>query len=127
MSGLSCCSTNRQDTYTGSQFRRAWDYVQDPLTDTTEIFMNNTIPAGFGPLNVPFLSSVTALAGTGFNYLASVPTIPLQTPYAVDILFGSSDPQRWFLIAGTSGGGAGICLPNDYNPASNAKYWVQLT
>jgi hypothetical protein len=87
--------------------------------------MNTVISAGFGPINIPFLSSVTQLAGTGYSSLAAVPTIPLPTVFAVDILVGGS-PQRWYLVAGTSAGGTGIVLPNDYDPVTNAKYWVQL-
>lgn len=123
---ISCCTANREVAYTGSQFRRGFDYVQDPLEGTVQLFMNNSIPAGFGPLNVPYLTAVTALTGVGFNYLSSVPTLTMQTPFAVDIMVANI-PERWFLIAGTGSPTAGIVLPNDYDPTSNAKKWIQLT
>ena len=88
--------------------------------------MSTIIAAGFGPINVPFLSAVNQLAGTGYNSLAAVPTVQLPTTFPVDILVGNV-PQRWFLVTGTfPGAGAGVLQPNDYNVVTNAKYWIQL-
>lgn len=103
-----------------------WDWINDALPGNITQFMSTIIAAGFGPINVPFLSSVTQLAGTGYSSLAAVATIPLPTVFPVDILINNV-PQRWYLVAGTSAGGAGICIPNDYSAVTNAKYWVQLS
>ena len=46
--------------------------------------------------------------------------------FPVDILIANV-PQRWFLVAGTTSGGAGITIPGDYNSVTNAKYWIQLS
>lgn len=121
---LSCGSTVYP--FDGSQFHDGPLYVDDPLDGPVTQFMNLQIPAGFGPINPPFLSAITQFTGSGYNSLAAVPTLPLPTPYAVDLLI-SNVPQRCFLVPGTiSAGTAGVTIPNDYNPVTNPKYWVQL-
>lgn len=59
---------------------------------------------------------------TTYAALAAVATVPLPTPFAVDVLINNV-PERWFLVAGAYPGGAGTLQPNDYN---GSKYWVQL-
>jgi hypothetical protein len=125
MSGLSCGSSIA-DTYQGSQWHSGPGWLNDPLSGTVENFMSTVIPAGFNPQDVEFLAAISQLSGLGYNSLAAVPTVPIQTPYCVDILIGGV-PQRWFLVAGTSSGGPGIVIPNDYNAVSNTKYWIQLS
>lgn len=122
MSGLSNGSTQ---TWDGDQNHAAPGWFNDPLGGTIEQFMNTQIPAGFGPVSPQLLTSVTSLTGTGYTALAAVPTQPLPTPFAVDVLINNV-PQRYFLVAGTTGGGAGIVIPNDYNAVTNAKYWIGL-
>lgn len=124
MSGI-CCGSARAETYAGSQAHRAWNYIDDPLLGNIQEFMSTIIAAGFGPVNVPFLSTVSQFTGTGYNALAAVATIPLPPVFPVDVLI-DGQPQRWFLVAGTTSGATGIIIPNDYNPITNAKYWIQL-
>jgi hypothetical protein len=128
MGGLSCGSSF-VETYDGSQFHRGPRYYDDPLAAATSIFMNNQIPAGFGPLNPPFLTQVTQFTGTGFSSMAAVPTVSLAVPYAVDLLIGNV-PQRLFLTEAAPGtsapSGPGYVIPNDFNIATNNRYWVQL-
>lgn len=129
MSGLCCGSANAQ-TWAGSQWHQLFNWVNDALPGNISQFMSLTIAAGFGPIYPPFLATVSQLTGTGYNALAAVATVPLPTVFPVDILIivGSNYlPQRWYLVSGTTAGGAGICIPNDYNAVTNQKYWVQLT
>lgn len=109
----------------GSQWHDGPRWWNDPLSSDIAIFMSTIIPAGFGPINVPFLAAVTQLEGVGYNCLASVPTIPLPLIFPVDVIINGA-PQRWFLVAGSFPGGPGTLQPNDYNPSTNARYWVQL-
>ena len=125
MGGYSCGSGNTE-TYTGSQWHRPPLWVNDPLYPSIQEPMSTVIPSGFGPVNPPYLTEVTQLAGTGFSSLAAIPTPTIPIPYAVDVLI-ANQPQRWFLVAGTTAGGAGIVIPNDYNATTNARYWVQLS
>lgn len=122
MSGLSNGSTQ---AFQGSQFQDGAGYVNDPLSSSITQFMSTTIPAAFAPLGVQFLANITQLTGTDYTALASVPTTALSTPFIVSILV-SGVFQTWVLVAGTSAGGAGICLPNDYNAITNSRYWIQL-
>ncbi len=124
MPGLSCGSA-RATTFQGSQWHDAPNWLNDPLHSLLSNFMSTVIPAGFGPLSVPFLSAITQLAGTGYNSLAAVPTAQLPIPFAVDILVGNV-PQRWFLVAGAYPATPGTLQPNDANPVTNNRYWVQL-
>lgn len=122
MSGLSNGSTQ---TFVGSQFHNAAGWWNDPLSSEITQFMSTAIASGFGPINPPFLANVTQTAGTGYSALAAVATLALPTPFLVYVMI-SNVVQLWALVAGTSAGGAGITLPNDYNAVTNAKYWVQL-
>ena len=122
MSGLACGSTFAFD---GSQFHQGAGYFDDPLPGEITNFMSVTIAAGYGPLYPPFLSGVTALTGTGYGALQSVPTISLPIPFAVDLLIANV-PSRWFLVSGAAPGTAGTVTPSDYNAVTNARYWVQL-
>lgn len=122
MSGLSSGSTQ---TYDGGQSHAAPNWVNDPLPSDITQFMSTTIAAGFGPLFPPFLSNVSTLTGTGYTALAAVPTPGLPVPFAVDLLI-SNTPQRQFLVAGAYPGTPGTTPPNDYNPVTNLRYWVQL-
>jgi hypothetical protein len=123
MGGFTCCSA-RPTTYQGSQSHNLYNWLDDALTGNITEFMSTIIAAGFGPINIPFLSTVSALAGTTYAALAAVATVPLPTPFAVDILIANV-PQRWFLVAGTYPGGSGTLQPNDCS-GSQPKYWVQL-
>ena len=107
---------------TGSQFRNADGWLNNPLSGILGPFMNPTIPSAFSPQNIPFLSGITALTGSGNNALAAVPTIPLPTPYAVKIAI--TGDQDYLLIAG-SFSGPGYVVPND-QLLSN-KTWQQIS
>jgi hypothetical protein len=106
----------------GSQFRNKDGWLNDPLSGIIGPFMNPTISPVFGPQNVPYLSAVTALTGTGNNALAAVPTAALPVPYMVKIaITGDSDYQlQQGVIVG-----AGTVAPNDQ--ASSNKTWVQVS
>ena len=81
------------------------------------------VPSGFAPQGIPFLSSVTQLAGTDFTALANVPTPGFVLPYAVEVLIGNM-VQQWTLQAGTAATGPGYQRPNDWS-ATNQVVWVQ--
>ena len=104
-----------------SQFCRADAYPLFPLPGYVP--PSPVVPAGFVPQSIPFLSSVTQLAGTDFTALANVPTVGFVLPYVVEIIIGN-DMQQWKLQYGTAATGPGLLRPNDYS-ATNQCVWVQ--
>lgn len=106
----------------GSQFRNANQWINDPLTGVLGPFMSQTIPTVFGPQNIPYLSGITQLAGTGYNALAAVPTTNItQMPFIVKIaVTGDQDYQ---LQPGVITG-PGTVAPNDQ--AVSNKTWVSI-
>lgn len=122
MAGLANGSTQ---AWEGSPQLDGAGYYDNPLSSVISNFMNNTIAAGFAPIYPPFLANVSTINGAGYTALQAVPTVPLSTPQFVYVLIGGV-VQLWCLVAGTSTGGDGFCLPADYNAITNAKYWVQL-
>lgn len=106
----------------GSQFRNADGWVNNPLMLAIGSFMNSTISPVFGPQNIPYLSLVTQLLGSGNNALAAVPTASLPTPFIVKLaITGDQDYQ---LVAGVFVG-AGYVAPNDQ--ATSQKTWQQIS
>lgn len=107
---------------TGSQFRNADGWVNNPLMFIIGTFMNPTISAVFGPQNIPYLSLITALLGSANNCLAAVPTVSLPTPYIIKVsITGDTDYQ---LIAGVFTG-PGYVAPNDQ--ATSQKTWQAIS
>ena len=105
----------------GSMFRNADGWINDPLTGIIGPFMSPSIPAVYGPQNIPYLSAITALTGSGTNALASVPTIALPVPFIVKIaVTGDQDYQ---LISGIHTG-PGYVTPNDQS--SSGKTWQSI-
>lgn len=106
----------------GSQYRNADGWTNDPLSGILTPFMSAIIPSVFGPQNVPFLSLVTQLAGTGNNALAAVPTVQLPKPYMVKTLI--TGDQDWVLEAGITTG-PGTQAPNDQ--AKSQATWISTS
>ena len=105
----------------GSQYRNGDGWINDPLTGVLAPVMNSISPV-FGPQNVPYLSGITLLTGTGNNALAAVPTVNMQVPYVVKIaITGDSDYQ---LQAGVITG-PGTVPPNDQG--ASGKTWVAIS
>lgn len=106
----------------GSQYRNADGWIDNPLMLAMSAFMDPAISAVFGPQNIPYLSLVTQLTGSGNNALAAVPTVSLPTPYIVKLaITGDQDYQ---LIAGVFAG-PGYVAPNDQ--ATSHKTWQQIS
>lgn len=107
---------------TGSQYRNADGWLNDPLMLAIGSFMNPSISPVFGPQAVLYLSLVTQLTGSGNNALAAVPTASLPTPLIVKLaITGDTDYQ---LIAGVFAG-PGYVAPNDQ--ATSHKTWQQIS
>ena len=105
----------------GSMFRNADGWINNPLSGILGPFMSQSIPSAFGPQNIPYLNTVTTLAGVGYNALAAVPTISLPVPFIVKVaITGDEDYQ---LIAGVHVG-AGYLAPNDQ--AQSQKTWQSI-
>lgn len=81
---------------------------------------------GFGAQNIPFLSTVTTLEGTGQTALAAVPTTVLTVPFSVEIDIGNG-AETWILKASTEATdtASGILRPNDHVAVTNAKVWLK--
>jgi hypothetical protein len=106
----------------GSQFRNKDGWLNDPLSGILGPFMTIPIPLSFGPQNIPYLSAVTQLTGSGTNALAAVPTANIVAPFIVKIaITGDSDYQ---LIVGVFTG-PGYVTPNDQ--ATSGKTWQQIS
>lgn len=106
---------------TGSQLRNAENWVDNPLMVAIGTFMIPSISSAFGTQNIPYLSLITTLLGSGNNALAAVPTVSLPAPYIVKIaITGDEDYQ---LIAGVFVG-AGYVAPNDQ--ATSQKTWQKI-
>jgi len=106
---------------TGSMFRNADGWINDPLSGILGPFMSASIPSAFGPQNVPYLNNVTSLTGTGYTALAAVPTISLPVPFVVKVaITGDEDYQ---LISGVHTG-PGYLAPNDQ--ATSGKTWQSI-
>ncbi len=106
----------------GSQYRNSDGWLNDPLSGIIGNFMSSTIPASFGPQDIPFLSLVTQTTGTGNNALAAIPTTGLPTPFRVNTQIAGD--QDWILVAGIVTG-SGTVAPNDQ--ASSLKTWIETT
>lgn len=105
----------------GSQYRNADGWTNNPLMFVIGTFMNPDISDVFGTQNIPYLSLITTLTGSGNNALAAVPTVVLPTPYIVKIaVTGDQDYQ---LIAGVFTG-PGYVTPNDQ--ATSQKTWQAI-
>lgn len=112
--------------YAGSQFHCGPDWIDDPLAAIPVLPPDPFAQAG--AQDIPFLSTITALAGVGAECLAAILTGSVNVPYLVEILdpAGSGAIQVWALQASSLTTGAGVQRPNDWSIA-NAKVWIQLS
>ncbi len=109
---------------------RDWQDTQDAEGKGDE-YDSDVIPpptnfAAFDAQSIPFLRTITTIAGSGANALEQISTLSLTTPTTVMILIGGVI-QLWGLEASTAATGPGVQRPADYNGTSNAKVWTILS
>jgi hypothetical protein len=109
---------------------RDFQETQD-MEEKDEEYDSDVIPAPtnfteFDAQSIPFLRTITSIAGSSVTALEAISTVSLETPTTVMLLIGGVI-QLWMLDAGTTATGPGVMRPADYSSTTNAKVWVQLS
>jgi len=98
-----------------------------PIPSSTVIGVSST-PASTPNINVFRVEpSITGLAGGTATDLDGIATASGAYPVGICIFIVISGiPHIYQLVSGTATESSpSIILPDDYNPSSNAKYWIQ--
>ena len=130
-----------KDYNAAREFERLWkerrlslwrDFQETQMLDDEkdEEYDSSAIPAptnfsAFDAQSIPFLRTITMLAGTTTAALAAIPTVSLDLPTSVMVLIGGA-LQIWVLESSTAATGIGVQRPNDYNATTNARVWTLL-
>lgn len=108
---------------------RDFQETQD-AEEKDEEYDSDVIPAPtnfseFDAQSLPFLRTITSIAGSTVAALEQIPTTSMDTPTSVLLLIGGVI-QLWVLESSSTATGPGAQRPADYS-ASAPKCWIQLS
>lgn len=119
------------DEYVKLRLKLYRDFIEtQEMESKDEEYDSDVIPAPtnfteFDAQSIPFLRTITSIAGTAVTALAAISTVSLTTPTTVMLLIGGV-LQLWMLDAGTTATGPGAQRGNDYAAGTNEKVWILL-
>lgn len=118
----------RRALYREQQEAQSADGRDEEYADRGAFTLPPNAFAGFGASDIPFLSTVTQLAGSDTTALAHVPTTAITVPFVVEVLVDGATAQ-WTLRASTAASDPtnGVLRPNDYAASTNEKVWFRLS